>query len=96
MASIEDPSCASRSCPVRLPVWDAVWSTIPVARVHIASRKARLHCPGFIAPQEIVIQLCSADSSRLLKSPSLNTKMVGGEGFEPSSSRFANRLLVMS
>jgi|SRR5579859_4704876 len=37
--------------------------------------------------QEIVIRLCAGDSRRALKPPILNTKMVGGEGFEPSSSR---------
>jgi hypothetical protein len=37
--------------------------------------------------QEIVIRLCADGSRRASKSPILNTKMVGGEGFEPSSSR---------
>jgi hypothetical protein len=34
-----------------------------------------------------VIRLCADDPDEPSKSPILNTKMVGGEGFEPSSSR---------
>jgi hypothetical protein len=37
--------------------------------------------------RETVIRLCADDSRQAFKSPILNTKMVGGPGFEPGASR---------
>src|SRR5580700_7436350 len=43
--------------------------------------------PGFVGLQEIVIRRCAADSKPPRKSSILNTKLVGGPGFEPGASR---------
>jgi hypothetical protein len=43
--------------------------------------------PRFGSPSEIVIRLRATDSRETRKSPILNTRMVGGPGFEPGASR---------
>jgi len=50
MASIEDPSCASRSCPVRRPAWDAAWPSVALQRSHLGPRQHRLRRLGLVAP----------------------------------------------
>ena len=63
----------SRSCPVRPPAWDAAWPPVAVLRSHVAPRQQRLRRLGVVAPWEIVIQLCAADSRETRKYPILNT-----------------------
>ena len=64
---------ASRSCPMRPPAWDAAWPPVAVLRSHVAPRQQRLRRLGLVAPWEIVIQLCAADSRETRKYPILNT-----------------------
>ena len=64
MAVLRDfePS-ASRSCPVHPLTWNAAQPPVSVQRSHTVARLTLLRLLGFVAPWEIVIQPCSADSN---------------------------------
>jgi hypothetical protein len=83
---ISEP-CASRSCPLHREPGASAEASISANRIQIRRRRSPSDAWIAVPLQEIVIRRCAGDSRRALKSRILNTKMVGGEGFEPSSSR---------
>jgi hypothetical protein len=78
-AGFDSEQHASQSCPVRPPAW-ALPTAIPSRVISHRPRATRLHRPGFVALQEIVIRRCEADSKPHRKSSISNTQMVGGTG----------------
>src|SRR4029077_9349347 len=63
------------------------YPTIPSRVISDCPRQTPSPRPGFVGLQEIVIRLCAVDSKPHGKSSILNTRLVGGPGFEPGASR---------